>query len=305
MRPVCQIMSTAQTSLDPSSVERARRRHAGSRVVGALRRRARVELAGSRSCLTAQTIQSTQSDDDHGRRRSPTVRRWRRGPRRWSSRLVSTIRPPAATPRTRAARWRDQPGRDRRGDDAADEQRRRRSRQSMPWLPSANRKPSEPPTATTNSEVSIEPTTLRGSSRPEESSEVVPTGPQPPPPIASISAGRRPRAARGRRPTGWPWNVGRRPPRAQEPPDDVGAEAQQQHGDPGLPCPRRGSTRNVAPAKAPRSRARAMMPTVRQSMLPSLWWENPETSEVPISEKWTAAEAAAGASRWRAAAWTT
>ena len=37
------------------------------------------------------------------------------------------------------------------------------------------------------------------------------------------------------------------------------------------------------------------MLTVRQSTLPSLWWEKPETSEVPISEKWTAAEAAAGA----------
>ena len=39
----------------------------------------------------------------------------------------------------------------------------------------------------------------------------------------------------------------------------------------------------------------ARMLTVRQSTLPSLWWEKPDTSEVPISEKWTAAEAAAGA----------
>ena len=38
-----------------------------------------------------------------------------------------------------------------------------------------------------------------------------------------------------------------------------------------------------------------MMLTVRQSTLPSLWWEKPETSVVPISEKCTAAEAAAGA----------
>ena len=37
------------------------------------------------------------------------------------------------------------------------------------------------------------------------------------------------------------------------------------------------------------------MLTVRQSTLPSLWWEKPETSVVPISEKWTAALAAAGA----------
>ncbi len=38
-----------------------------------------------------------------------------------------------------------------------------------------------------------------------------------------------------------------------------------------------------------------MMLTVRQSTLPSLWCEKPETRVVPISEKWTAAEAAAGA----------
>lgn len=37
-----------------------------------------------------------------------------------------------------------------------------------------------------------------------------------------------------------------------------------------------------------------MMLTVRQSTLPSLAWLIPETSDVPISEKWTAAEAAAG-----------
>ena len=37
------------------------------------------------------------------------------------------------------------------------------------------------------------------------------------------------------------------------------------------------------------------MLTVRQSTLPSLWCEKPETSEVPISEKCTAADAAAGA----------
>ena len=34
---------------------------------------------------------------------------------------------------------------------------------------------------------------------------------------------------------------------------------------------------------------------MRQSVLPRVWWETPETSEVPISEKWTAADAAAGA----------
>ena len=54
-------------------------------------------------------------------------------------------------------------------------------------------------------------------------------------------------------------------------------------------------TRNVAPANAPTKPGTARIETVRQSTLPSLWWEKPETSEVPISEKWTAAEAAAGA----------
>ena len=51
----------------------------------------------------------------------------------------------------------------------------------------------------------------------------------------------------------------------------------------------------MAPAKAPTAPGPAMIETVRQSTLPSLWWEMPETSVVPISEKCTAAEAAAGA----------
>ena len=38
-----------------------------------------------------------------------------------------------------------------------------------------------------------------------------------------------------------------------------------------------------------------MIRTVRQSTLPSLWWEKPAATVVPISEKCTAAEAAAGA----------
>ena len=37
-----------------------------------------------------------------------------------------------------------------------------------------------------------------------------------------------------------------------------------------------------------------MIRTVRQSTLPSLWWEKPEARVVPISLKWTAADAAAG-----------
>ena len=50
----------------------------------------------------------------------------------------------------------------------------------------------------------------------------------------------------------------------------------------------------VAPMKAPTKPGTARIETVRESTLPSLWCEAPETSEVPISEKWTAAEAAAG-----------
>ena len=76
-------------------------------------------------------------------------------------------------------------------------------------------KPSEPPTATTNSEVSIEPTTLRGSSRPEDSSEVVPTGPQPPPPIASRAPPTTPIGAR-KNADGRVLNVGRAPPRRRK-----------------------------------------------------------------------------------------
>src|SRR5665809_105357 len=53
--------------------------------------------------------------------------------------------------------------------------------------------------------------------------------------------------------------------------------------------------RNVAPAKAPTKPGTARVDTIFQSTLPSLWWENPETSEVPISETCTAADAAAGA----------
>ena len=53
--------------------------------------------------------------------------------------------------------------------------------------------------------------------------------------------------------------------------------------------------RMVAPAKAPSAPGRARVRTIRQSTLPSLWWEMPEASVVPISAKCTEAEAAAGA----------
>ena len=63
---------------------------------------------------------------------------------------------------------------------------------SMPWEPSANRKPRLAATATRNSEVSIEPITLRGSMRPLARIAGVPTGPQPPPPVASTKPATRP-----------------------------------------------------------------------------------------------------------------
>ena len=106
----------------------------------------------------------------------------------------------------------------------------------MPCAPRPTRKPSEPPTATTNSAVSTEPTTLRGSSRPDASSDDVPTGPQPPPPTASSAPPTRPSGARNRA-------LGRgpncQPARRQEPEGDERAERDQQdrddgHGDVGV-----------------------------------------------------------------------
>ena len=54
--------------------------------------------------------------------------------------------------------------------------------------------------------------------------------------------------------------------------------------------------RRVAPAKAPTPRARRGAGRSRQSTLPKRQWEAPETRVVPISERCTDAEAAAGAS---------
>ena len=86
---------------------------------------------------------------------------------------------------------------------------------SMPCEPRAMRKPSDPPTATRNSLVSIEPTTLRGSRRPDDSSDVVPTGPQPPPPMASSAPPTKPTGTRNPA-LGRDRKVGRLPPRARK-----------------------------------------------------------------------------------------
>ena len=53
--------------------------------------------------------------------------------------------------------------------------------------------------------------------------------------------------------------------------------------------------RKVAPAKAPMAPGTPILRTTGQSTLPKRQCEAPEASVVPISARWTAAEAAAGA----------
>ena len=65
-------------------------------------------------------------------------------------------------------------------------------------MPRPIRKPTLAAPATTNSAVSTEPITLRGSIRPETSSAGVATGPQPPPPVASTKPATRPSGPRNR-----------------------------------------------------------------------------------------------------------
>ena len=162
----------------------------------------------------------------------------------------------------------------------------------MPCAPRPTRKPSEPPTATTNSAVSTEPTTLRGSSRPDASSDDVPTGPQPPPPTASKAPPNRPRGARNRALGRGP-NRSRRGVRNRKVTNVPSAISRAATTGTATSVSR--LTSSVAPPKAPRKPGAARTPTVRQSVLPSAWWEIPETSVVPSSEKWMAAEAATGA----------
>ena len=76
-----------------------------------------------------------------------------------------------------------------------------------PAEPSPMKKPTLAATATTNSEVSTEPTTLRGASRPEASSAGVATGPQPPPPVASTKPATSPSGPRKRRRSGPAWRT--------------------------------------------------------------------------------------------------
>src|SRR3990170_4252119 len=106
----------------------------------------------SRSCLTAQTMPDTQATKSTAAVTAtptpgtPTASRI-------VLELVSTIMPPAATPSTRAARCLTSQA----AMGAATTPPASSAPaypQLMPWLPRARRKPSEPPTATTNSDVS-------------------------------------------------------------------------------------------------------------------------------------------------------
>ena len=69
----------------------------------------------------------------------------------------------------------------------------------MPAAPSPTRKPRLAAADTANSLVSTEPITFRGCSRPSASSAGVATGPQPPPPVASMKPANRPSGARNLR----------------------------------------------------------------------------------------------------------
>ena len=61
-----------------------------------------------------------------------------------------------------------------------------------------------------NSPVSIEPMTLRGGSRPDESSAGVPIGPQPPPPAASMKPANSPSGESANQGSGLPEGRSRR-----------------------------------------------------------------------------------------------
>ena len=89
----------------------------------------------------------------------------------------------------------DQPGGDRRGDQAAGEQAEHPGRVRCPGSRARTGSRGSPRAPTRNSEVSIEPMTLRGSIRPLARIAGVPTGPQPPPPVASTKPATRPERA--------------------------------------------------------------------------------------------------------------
>ena len=164
----------------------------------------------------------------------------------------------------------------------------------MFWLPSASRNPAEAPRLTTNSDVSIEPMTLRGAILPEASSVGVPTGPHPPPPIASMNpatAARGTRNAAGTR----PWNEGRRPPMLRNRHTTYTPSSRRMVDMTGAAASPETVSR-FAPKNAAIPPGTAMKPTTRQSMLPKRQCENPDASVVPTSARCTVADTDAGVS---------
>src|SRR5690606_7221238 len=115
--------------------------------------------------------------------------------------LVSRISPPTADPRARGGTTRTIHAAMGAATTPAMSSATAQPR-FTPAEPSPTRNPALAARATRNSLVSMEPMNLRGSIRPLASRAGVPTGPQPPPPVASTNPPNRPSGTRKRRRTG-------------------------------------------------------------------------------------------------------
>ncbi len=142
--------------------------------------------------------------------------------------------------------------------------------------------------------MSTDPTTLRGSSLPEESRVVVAIGPHPPPPLASTKPATRPSGPRNRAPG--LREVIRSPSRRNANRTSTYSPSSSRtvliHTD---AAPVDSAVSTYAPSTAPTAPGTASTPTVRQSMLDNRQCAAPEASAVPTSARWIAAEATAGA----------
>src|SRR5699024_4778866 len=161
---------------------------AGGAVCARVRRCSRTEYAtaatqmtATRACTAVRTGVATASRSAWSKVRT----------------FVSTMMPPTAEPSTRG-------GTSRTSHAATGAATRPPSSRatthvtSIPAVPRPTRKPRLAATDTRSSLVSIEPTTRRGSIRPLASSAGVPTGPQPPPPVASMKPATSPSGVRKR-----------------------------------------------------------------------------------------------------------
>lgn len=172
-------------------------------------------------------------------------------------------------------------------------QERHRPRQVNPGGPETEEETGGRGHGDEDSLVSIEPTTLRGSSRPLAMMAGVPTGPHPPPPVASTKPATRPRGIRNRERSGWPSRSARTPAtvnrtrRYAPNPSRITAITGAANA---LDTP----DRTVAPTKAPTAPGMPTRHTTPQSTLPNLQWDTPEATVVPISATCTVAEATAG-----------